>query len=70
MEALGPGIKSELQLPTHTAAVAMLDPFNSLYPGRDQTHASAATHDIAVRFLNHCATLRTPHHIFNASTKC
>ena len=55
----GPVIESELQLQT----MLKLWPhqiFNPLHRAGEQMHASAATRDTAVRFLNHCTTVGTP----------
>ena len=38
-----------------------LEFFNPFCQAWDQTHTSAATEATAVRFLNHCTTVRTPH---------
>ena len=52
MEVLGPGIDSKTQWPPKP------DPLSPW--ARDQTHASADTPTVAVRFLTHCTTEGTP----------
>ena len=55
----GPGIDSELQLRPRQQLRVSMDPFNPRHGSRDQTHASTATRDAAVRFLTEYDTAGT-----------
>ena len=62
MEIPWPRTESEPELQP-TPQLQQYQIFNPLHQARNQTHTSAETQAATVRFLTHCTTEGTPHHL-------